>query len=451
MKGKVIWREGMFLRPQHFQQNEQYLASELKRRSNQTSLFCWGFTSLEINESLLPLGELSLNVCAGSFPDGTLFDSLEGDALPLSIKVADGISDADIFLAIPFYQEGVSEVGSNDSASSMVRYLPKNLDVFDTAGDDRSSVNLEFGELRTRLYVEQKGANPDRLKVPDGYVRLAVAHIDEVSNGKIRLQQDFIPCIQHIGPSKVLMDFLAQLQGMISSRTRELAGRASEQSGKGGVGEVTDFMLLQALNGFGPRLDLLAKTPTLTPFALYADLVSYAGELATFFTNEKRPDEFADYQHESLNACFTPLINVFKKGFGSVARQIAHPIPLSPPQYGIRAARINDRTLLTTADFIFAVNADVSQEELRQHFPAQIKIGPVEKIRELIASALPGIPIRPLPVAPREIPYHAGFTYFELDRQDANWKELSKSGGIAFHIGGEFPGLECQFYAIRRR
>lgn len=451
MKGKVIWREGMFLLPQHFQQNEQYIASELNQRSQHIGLYPWGFTQLEINQSLLPLGEFSLELCAGSFPDGTLFDSSASSALPLSIKLKNGLSDAKVYLAIPMRQEGVNEVGDSENTASMVRYNPRNLDVFDASNDDTSTVNLEFGSLRTRLYVEEKGDNPDRLRVPDGYVRLAVAHIDEVSNGKIRLKENFIPCIQHVSASSVIGNFLVELQGMMYSRINELAGRASEQSGKGGVAEVTDFMLLQALNGFAPRIELLSQTPTLSPFSLYADLVSCAGELATFFTNEKRADSFVEYSHEALTLCFDPLIKRFKKGFGTVARQIAISIPLSPPQYGIRAARINDRSLLNNSDFVFAVNADVSQEQIRQHFPAQIKIGPVEKIRELIASALPGIPIRPLPVAPREIPYHAGFTYFELDSHDPYWQELEKSGGIAFHIGGEYPGLICQFYAIRRR
>jgi type VI secretion system protein ImpJ len=53
-------------------------------------------------------------------------------------------------------------------------------------------------------------------------------------------------------------------------------------------------------------------------------------------------------------------------------------------------------------------------------------------------------------VAPRQIPYHAGFNYFELDtRNNELWKQLEASGGLAMHIAGEFPGLELEFWAIR--
>ena len=62
---------------------------------------------------------------------------------------------------------------------------------------------------------------------------------------------------------------------------------------------------------------------------------------------------------------------------------------------------------------------------------------------------LPGIPLKPLAVAPRQLPYHAGFTYFELERNSDYWKELRKSGGFAMHVGGDFPGLELELWAIR--
>ena len=98
---------------------------------------------------------------------------------------------------------------------------------------------------------------------------------------------------------------------------------------------------------------------------------------------------------------------------------------------------------------MLAVSARMPGEALRSRFPTQVKIGPVERIRELVNLQLPGIPLRPLPVAPRQIPYHAGYTYFELDRNNEFWKQLTNSGGFAFHIAGEFPELELEFWAIK--
>jgi type VI secretion system protein ImpJ len=65
-------------------------------------------------------------------------------------------------------------------------------------------------------------------------------------------------------------------------------------------------------------------------------------------------------------------------------------------------------------------------------------------------SQLPGIPVRALPVAPRQIPYDAGSVYFELDSSSNHWPDLKASGGFAIHVAGEFPGMEMDFWAIRR-
>ena len=88
-------------------------------------------------------------------------------------------------------------------------------------------------------------------------------------------------------------------------------------------------------------------------------------------------------------------------------------------------------------------------ETLRRVFPAQVKIGAVEHIRELVNVALPGIAVRPLPVAPRQLPFYAGATYFELDRGSPHWQQMQNSGGFAIHVSGDFPNLRLELWAIR--
>ena len=68
----------------------------------------------------------------------------------------------------------------------------------------------------------------------------------------------------------------------------------------------------------------------------------------------------------------------------------------------------------------------------------------------VINVALPGIALRALPVAPRQLPYYAGSSYFELDRSSPYWAALARAGGIAIHITGDVPGLEMECWAIRR-
>jgi type VI secretion system protein ImpJ len=173
------------------------------------------------------------------------------------------------------------------------------------------------------------------------------------------------------------------------------------------------------------------------------------GELSTFTTGAKRPPRLDTYQHNRLRESFEPVIAALRASLSAVLEQAAIPIPIEAKKFGIHVAAVADRTLYSTAVFVLAARADLAAEELRQRFPAQIKIGPVEKIRDLVNLQLPGVPLHPAPVAPRQIPYHAGFVYFELDQSHELWNQLKSSGGIAFHVGGEFPALAMELWAIR--
>src|SRR5215467_7349388 len=70
---RVVWSEGLFLRPQHFQQQERYLEAYVEGRAAALRQHSWGLTELEIERDLLAIGKLGLRRARGVFPDGTPF------------------------------------------------------------------------------------------------------------------------------------------------------------------------------------------------------------------------------------------------------------------------------------------------------------------------------------------------------------------------------------------
>ena len=92
---------------------------------------------------------------------------------------------------------------------------------------------------------------------------------------------------------------------------------------------------------------------------------------------------------------------------------------------------------------------DMPADELRTRLPNQIKIGLVEKIRDLVNNQLPGITLSSLPVAPRQIPYHAGYHYFQLNKAGNYWEQMVQSGGFAFHLSGQYPALKMEFWSVK--
>jgi type VI secretion system protein ImpJ len=220
-------------------------------------------------------------------------------------------------------------------------------------------------------------------------------------------------------------------------------------TGRGSAAEIADFLMLQAINRYQPLISYYADSGAVHPEEFFQLCISAAGELATFTTTSKRPPAFGGYRHDHLRESFDPVILSLRTSLSVVLDQAAISIPIEPKKFGISVAIVPDRTLYSTAIFILAARADIPAEELRRRFPAQLKVGPVEKIRDLVTLQLPGVPVHAVPVAPRQIPFHAGFAYFELDQSNELWDQLKTSGGVALHIAGEFPGLAMEFWAIR--
>jgi len=185
------------------------------------------------------------------------------------------------------------------------------------------------------------------------------------------------------------------------------------------------------------------------PEQLYHLCVSMAGELATFTTTSRRPPVFPGYRHALLRESFEPVIAALRRELSVMLEQNAIAIAIEAKKYGYHVAIVPDKTLFGTAVFILAARADLPAEELRRRFPAQVKIGPAEKITNLVNSQLPGVPLAAVPVAPRQIPFHAGFAYFELEQNSDLWAQMKTSAGVGLHIAGEFPGLALEFWAIR--
>jgi hypothetical protein len=100
----------------------------------------------------------------------------------------------------------------------------------------------------------------------------------------------------------------------------------------------------------------------------------------------------------------------------AVLEQNAVAIPLEVKRFGIRVGVVADKTRYDSAVFVLAARADLPTEEFRRSFVPQVKVGPVERIANLVNLGLPGIGMRAMPAPPRQIPYHSGFQYFELEQ-----------------------------------
>jgi len=438
---KVVWQEGMFLRAQHFQQQDRYLEHLLQARTAPLRPHPWGVTELSLDRDLLASGKFALASAAGVLDDGTPF-AIPGQAdQPTPLDLPEGTRNAIVFLAAPVRQPGSPEVAFTEGPDSGgTRYALRSFEAFDTHSDSTLAAELQIARPKLRFMLEAE----ERA----GFTCIGIARVTEVqADRRVVIDERYIPTCLRISAAAPLGNLAAELVGMIGQRAEALAGRLA-QPGSTGVADVAQFLLLQALNRWQPLLAHWADAGNVHPESFYATLVQLAGELATFTDPSRRASTYPGYRHEDLQRSFAPVIADLRRALSADIDRNAVAIPLREARHGVRIGPITDRNLLRAGSFVLSVQADMPGEHLRRLFPNQVKIGAVEHIRELVNVALPGIAVRPLPVAPRQIPFHAGATYFELDRGSQHWQQMQTSGGFAIHLSGDFPNLRMELWAI---
>jgi type VI secretion system protein ImpJ len=438
---RVVWSEGLFLQPQHFQQQDRYFERYVENRCQALVPHTWGFTEVEFERDFLKIGKIGLRRLSGVFPDGTPFRMPDDDPLPTPLDIGPDVRDQRLHIALPLRRPGELEVSRAAASEDLTRLQIREFLAANAAGNGGDPATLEVAALRTRLLLESEAT--------EAYACVPLAHVVECrSDQSVVLDDNFIPTVLHIRAATRLATLTAELLGLFHQRGEALGTRVADTA-RGAASELADFLMLQAINRSQPLLAHFADTGLVHPEDFYQFCVAAAGELATFTTTSKRTPRFPGYRHDRLKESFEPVIASLRESMSKVMTQNAIPIPLEKRKFGINLAIVPDKSLFSSAVFVLAARADGPAEHVRQRFPAQIKVAPAEKIADLVRQGLPGVPVVPIPVAPRQIPFHAGYAYFELDQAHDLWSQLKDSGGVAIYVSGDFPGLAMELWAIR--
>ncbi len=439
--GKVAWSQGMFLLPHQFQQEARYVEHLVDMRVRATGPYAWGHFEVVIDEAQLAVGRIGLVRASGILPDGSPFAMPENDHAPVTFEVPADIKGEIVYLAVPRHREGVTQAradGDDSQALFRWRVATEELRDLTNASDDPEPVQTACLELRL---LRQRD-------VSDAYALLGVVRVLECrTDRQVVLDRDYMPPQIRIDASRQLSSHAMLLDGLIHQRARALAARIGQLSH--GVSELADFLMLQALNRARPVFRQHALAPVEHPKSFHADCLRLSGDLATFTNESRTPTDYPLYRHEDLDGSFRPIIADLRRMLSTVLDWTAQQLDLIEKSHGVRVAILADEEMARSASFVLAVNAQMPTEYLRVRFPAQSKLGPPDRLRDLVNLQLPGIVMRSLPTAPRQLPFHAGFHYFELDRGGELWKQLVNSGSLALHVSGDFPGLELELWAIR--
>ena len=83
---RVVWSEGMYLGPHHFQAQSRYFEDSIGFTTAALWFEPWGLVGAQLDAEALKNGTVSLIHARGILPDGMVFHMPESDPLPGTTK-----------------------------------------------------------------------------------------------------------------------------------------------------------------------------------------------------------------------------------------------------------------------------------------------------------------------------------------------------------------------------
>ena len=445
---RVVWTKGMFLTPQHFQTQDQFLEDTLQFRFAASHFANWGVTDLDIDSDALANGLFRLNKCSGIMPDGEPFDIPEADEMPASRLVAAHFPPSreslDVYLGIPEERprarnvtiQGTSQPESPAGPPS-TRYLAETRMVTDeNTGNEEKPVQVARRTLRVLFEDEYR----------NGFSVFRIAQVTRNAAGIPILNPRFVaPCLNLASSAYLSMLIRRQIE-ILATKSATLSG-PRRQRGKMlaefSPSETANFWLLHTVNSYLPELKHIWKVRRGHPEPAYVAMLRLAGALATF-SLEARPENLPDYDHNDLGGCFTLLDDKIRDLMETVIPSKFVAVPLEVRDRFIWGGAITEDQYLRDSQFYLAVSSKMGIDDLIRKVPQLIKISSTDDIQRLVRNSLPGLTIRHTPVPPAAIPMKLDNQYFSLNQSGDLWDAIKLSRQIAVHAPGEIvdPKME---------
>jgi type VI secretion system protein ImpJ len=442
---RVVWSEGMYLAPHHFQAQSRYFEDSIVFATNSLWFKCFGVSGLELDGEALRNGVVAVIHGRGIFPDGLVFNMPECEPVPDSRNIADLFSPMrehqTLMLAVPARREGKANYAAADGANTLARYVPDS-QVHHDENTGRDEKPVRVGRKNIRLLLDTE--------ISDDLVTLPIARIRRDGSGNFVYDPTFIPPCLEISASDHLMMILRRLIEILDDKCERLsaAGQGDkislvEHSSR----EVANFWFLHTVNASLAPLRHLFYAKRGHPEELYKEMARLGGGLCTFAL-ESHPRQVPLYDHLRLDECFGELDHHIRSHLELVLPTNCVPIPLTRAEKYFWSGPVTDQRLLDRSRWIFAIRSGVGEADLIRRAPQLVKICSSKFVGELVKRALPGMALTHLQVPPSAITRKLEWQYFSVSKSGGCWDHIVKSREVGVYVPGDLPDPELELMVV---
>ncbi|NHB59153.1 type VI secretion system baseplate subunit TssK [Acinetobacter shaoyimingii] len=446
---KILWGEGLFLRPQHFQIQDTYHEQRLNHTIRSTIPFSYGVESLKFDETQLGTHVLALEHVNMMWQDGEIYAAPSRDLLPEPVQLDDLNlrGEMTIYLALPILQPNKKNVAYEQATqpSRYHSYLTETHDLFTDA------TPAEITLLRRRAEIKLIESEIDPNHDLDGFLYLPIGKIKRHSSGSFELDHRFIPPILNIESCDSLMSNLKRTLNVIKAKIKTIQTNNRENEQKlieFRSGDIVSFWLVNALNTAHATLGHLLQNPQIHPERLYFELLRLTGSLLTFSTAYE-VDQLPRYNHHNLQESFSQLDIILRDLLDTIisSRYINIALKEIRPSYWVGGLE-SDKITRESRLYIAISSSIMPTHELIQIVPLRFKVGTTVDVEQRVVSALPAIPIHHLMQVPTAIPVRSGVSYFEIEPHHELYQRMLDSETICIYVPSGFQDITIELIAV---
>lgn len=446
---KILWGEGLFLRPQHFQIQDTYHEQRLNQTIRSTIPFAYGVQSLKFDETQLDNHVLAIEHVAMLWQDGEIYTAPSRDLLPEPVQMDDLNlrGEMTIYLALPILQPNKKNV-SFDEATQPSRYhsyLSESHDLF----TDASPAEITLIRRRAELKLRESDINPNHDL--DGFLYLPIGKVKRHSSGTFELDHRFIPPILNIESSDFVINNLKRTLNVIKAKIQTIQTNNRENEQKlieFRSGDIVSFWLVNALNTAHATLGHLFQNPQIHPERLFFELLRLTGSLLTFSTAYE-VDQLPQYDHHNLQESFSQLDIILRELLDTIisSRYINIALKEIRPSYWVGSLE-SDKITRESRLYIAISSSMMQTHELIQIVPLRFKVGTTVDVEQRVVSALPAVPIHHLMQVPTAIPVRSGVSYFEIEPHHELYQRMLESETICIYVPTGFQDISIELIAV---
>jgi len=441
---KVLWGEGLFLRPQHFQRQDAYHESRVFESVQAVQPYNWGVRSVRFDLDALSSNVLRATELSLVFSDGELYSAPQADELPPPISLdtlPDGVNEVTFYLVLhPLHHSGKNYAADINSGfvSRFVSEQTSTPDLF----TDAVEADLTFLKKTVKLIAHSEPR--------DQLLSIPLVRVRRTTTAGFELDEDFVPPILSISASPFVFQRLRRLIDALQAKVNALFGFHREPT-KNIIefrsGDIASFWLLHTASAAYAALNHLFQHPVLHPERLYQELLRLAGALMTFSKGYTLAD-LPVYRHDDPGPAFARLDFILRELLETVISTRYFAIALEEVRPSFHQGRLDSGKIDDKTTFYIAVSADMPAVELVEAVPARFKVGAPDDVDKLVLSAMPGVVLTYTPQIPPAIPVRPGVCYFELETRGALYERMLQSQSAQIYTPSGIKNLEIELIAV---